>query len=358
MNYESRIMNYGFFMKKIFIILILIPVAFLGVYFYYINTPANKDGGEVNFMIEKGEGVNQISNNLAKAGLIKSKFFFETYAWLEKVESKFKTGSYTLSQKQDIKEITKSLISGKSGEEQTMKILEGWTSKDVAEYLEKESIVKQDEFYDMVGHPHMDYRKSKLPKPKDFSSEFGFLKDKPAHYGLEGFLFPDTYRIFKGASTEDVVRKMLSNFDKKLTPEMREEIERQGKTIYDVIIMASIIEKEVRTEKDMKVVAGIFWDRLKIGQAFQSDAGLSYALDDNVAAHSGKDLELDSPYNMYKYKGLPPTPISNPGLAAIKAAIYPTYTDYNYFLNKPDTGETVFSVTYEEHLRNKYKYLK
>jgi len=108
----------------------------------------------------------------------------------------------------------------------------------------------------------------------------------------------------------------------------------------------------------MKIVSGIFWDRIKNGQPLESCATLAYILGQNKPQYSIEDTKTDSPYNTYLILGLPPSPISNPGLQAIKAAIYPEYTKYNYFLNRQDTGETIFSVDYDEHLRNKAKYLK
>jgi UPF0755 protein len=183
------------------------------------------------------------------------------------------------------------------------------------------------------------------------------LDDKPDYRGLEGYLFPDTYRIFKGSSPSEVLEKMLDNFDSKLTEEMRLEIERQGKTIYEIVTMASIVEKEVRSEADMKIVAGIFWDRIKYGQPLQSCATLAYILGVNKKQYSLEDTKTDSLYNTYQNKGLPPGPIANPGLRALEATIYPEYTDYNYFLSSSD-GETIYSVTYDEHLRNKAIYLR
>jgi UPF0755 protein len=122
--------------------------------------------------------------------------------------------------------------------------------------------------------------------------------------------------------------------------------------------MASIIEKEVRSTSDMKIVSGIFWNRIKNGQALQSCATLAYVLGVNKAQYSLEDTKVDSLYNTYKYRGLPPGPIANPGLDAITAAIYPESTNYNYFLSDPATGKTIYSKTLDEHNANKYKYLK
>jgi UPF0755 protein len=207
----------------------------------------------------------------------------------------------------------------------------------------------------LAGEPEKKYASGKLP---DFSQEFSILADKPKSYGLEGYLFPDTYRIFNQAPVLDVIEKMLGNLDAKFTPMMRADIARQGRTIYQVITLASIIEKEVRIAEDRKIVSGIFWNRLAIGQALGSDATLSYILGDKDAAHSIEQTKIDSPYNTYHYAGLPPGPICNPSLDAIIAAIYPAATDYYYFLTDPKSGKTIFSKTLEEHNRNKQKYLK
>ncbi len=250
--------------------------------------------------------------------------------------------------------------------EETIKILEGWTVRGISQYFEELGKWQSEELLELVGFPQTDYRDNKeMSFPKDFSANFQFLKDKPKYYGLEGYLFPDTYKIYSDATLEEVVVKMLQNFDDKLTPKMRADIEKQGKTIYEIVTMASIIEKEApiinspdSDNKDAKIISGIFWDRLKVGQALQSDATLSYIFGDNKPGHSGKELEVDSPYNTYKYRGLPPSPICNPGIVALEAAIYPIKTTYNYFLTPSDSKEVIYADTYEQHLANKYKYLK
>lgn len=249
--------------------------------------------------------------------------------------------------------------------EETIQILEGWTSRDISQYFERTGKWPSEEFLEVVGFPQVDYRRNKdLPRLKDLSADFPFLADKPEYYGLEGYLFPDTYRIYASSTVTDVIYKMLGNFDNKLTPQMRADIKAQGKTIYDIVTMASIIEKEAALDYqkndnyDARIISGIFWHRLKIGQALQSDATLSYVLNDNEPSHSGQDLDNTSPYNTYKYRGLPPGPICNPGRLAIEAAIHPLDTDYNYFLTPKGKDTIVYAKSYEEHLKNKYKYLR
>jgi len=249
--------------------------------------------------------------------------------------------------------------------EETIQIIEGWNNYDIAEYLEEEGLYQSEEFLKVAGLPRIDYRKNNQASAlNDFSKEFSFLDDKPKYYGLEGYLFPDTYRIYASSTVTEVIEKMLANFDKKLTPQMRADIKSQGKTIYEIITLASIVEKEApinyqtSSDRDARIIAGIFLNRLKIGQGLQSDATLSYIYGDNKPAHSGAELDNSSPYNTYKYRGLPPGPICNPGILAIKAAIYPIVTDYNYFLTPKGKENVIYARTYEEHLQNKYKYLK
>jgi UPF0755 protein len=240
-----------------------------------------------------------------------------------------------------IPEITEKFVSGDVIEEQ-ITIIEGWNLKEIAQYLgEKE--FSEEEFFELAK--------------KDFSPEFDFLKDKSKDMNLEGYIFPDTYEIQKDESLEDILTKTLQNLDKKLTLEMREEINRQGKTIFEIITMASMIEKEVKGFEDKKIVSGILWKRLENNIPLQVDAMISYITGKKSANISIEETKIDSPYNTYKYKGLPLGPISNPGLESILASIYPESSEYWYYLSAPE-GKTIFSKTLGEHNIAKEKYLK
>ncbi|MEK7067670.1 MAG: endolytic transglycosylase MltG [Patescibacteria group bacterium] len=316
-----------------------------------INEPVQEESTEVNFIIEPGQGVKTIGANLADIGLIRRSVYFYWYVAFKRIDKKLQAGGYLLNKNMNLRAIAKKLAGGEVTEkEKTIKIIEGWNIKQIADYLEKNNIVAAPDFI-------------KLTKPAPgtcfalASCQVSFLAEIPAGATLEGYLFPDTYRVFKDTTAEDIIAKMLKNFDAKLTPAMRADIKAQGKNLQDIIIMASILEKEARTQEDMKIVADIFWKRLKSGVALESDATLSYILNDNVAAHSAEDLAVDSAYNTYKYRGLPPGPIDNPGLNAILAAIYPTPTDYFYFLHNVKTGKIYFAKTFTEHKRNKELYL-
>ncbi|MCU0679940.1 MAG: endolytic transglycosylase MltG [Planctomycetes bacterium] len=269
--------------------------------------------------------------------------------------------SYLAKEKKRQQEAAKVVIK----KEKTIRLHEGWTTREIGQYFENQGMFQSEELLELVGFPQIDYRQEKkMPTPKDYSKDFSFLDDKPTYYGLEGYLFPDTYSIYEDATLDEVVRKMLKNFDRKLSSKMREDIKKQGKTIYEIVTMASILEKEVPMDtlkndnKNAKIVSGIFWQRIDNGQPLQSCATLAYVLGINKAQYSYEDTKVASPYNTYLYKGLPIGPIANPSLLALQAAIYPTPNNYNYFLSPTDTKEIVFARTYEEHLRNKAKYLK
>lgn len=236
--------------------------------------------------------------------------------------------------------------------ENTIKILEGWTNRDIADYFESLGKWQAGDVLAVIDSPN---------STRYFSQQFSFLEGADKTKGLEGYLFPDTYRVYASSTVMETAGKMLDNFDHKLTVQMRRDIKDRGRTISEIVIMASIIEKESpfngQDNKDAKVVSGIFWNRLNNNQALQSDATLSYIFKDNKPSHNKAEANNSSPYNTYKYRGLPPGPICNPGLLAIEAAIYPIETNYNYFLTAPG-GHIYYAKTYNEHLQNKYKYLK
>lgn len=316
------------------VILIFLAICATGGYFfirYQLNTPLSSQSAEQTFVIEKGQGVKQIALDLEKAGLIKSKIIFEYYVWYKDWVARLQAGEYSLSPLLSVSQIAETIAKGEVVlREVKVTIPEGFTLKQIDQRLSESGLIKLGELINFN------------------------LSNSSSN--LEGYLFPDTYRFDQEASLDDIISKMLDNFDQKLDKNLRAEIEKQNKTIKDIIIMASIIEKEVATYDDLQMVSGVFWGRLNINYPLESCATIAYILGIDKWRYSIKDTEVNSPYNTYQNQGLPPGPISNPGLLAIKAAVYPTETDYRFFLSKPD-GETVFSRTYEEHLENRAKYL-
>jgi len=325
----------------IVVLIVILGVCFLGYYFYQVHWPANDFLLEKEFKIEKGQGVNEISKNLKQAGLIQSSLVFETYLWLHKKEGDLQAGNYVLRTNMSVKELASHLNVGLVDNEREIVIIEGWKNVDIANYLDDQGVADRDDFL------------ARTKNRGDLQEKYSFLKNTIT---LEGFLFPDTYRIFRDAEIDVIIEKMLANFDDKLADILRQDIAEQGKSIYEIITMASIIEKEVHQEGDRRLVADIFYKRLKIDMPLQSDATVNYVTGKKTTRPSYDDTRTDSLYNTYKYKGLPPGPICNPGLDAIMAAIYPQENDYWFFLTTKE-GTVIYGKDAEEHSENRAKYL-
>ncbi len=241
-------------------------------------------------------------------------------------------------------------------------IIPGWNLRQIAiDWKDKKIIKSSEEFYDLVGKPAFNYKANGLLAPKLFlastSSWDYFFKDKSNYLSYEGYLLPDTYRVYADAKPEEIVKKIFVNLDEKITPEMRVEMIRQNKSFSEILAMASVIEKEAPTPDSMGIVADIFWRRFQNHWPLQSCATVNYITGKNDPAILSKDRAIDSLFNTYKYPGLPLGPISNPGLNAIKAAIYPIKNDYWYFMSGTD-GVIHYAKTLEEHNRNVYKFLR
>jgi UPF0755 protein len=337
----------------VYISLIMAIVILVGGFSYWrgINEPVSETGEDKIFAVEPGQGVKSIAAKLKAEGLIRSDSYFSWYIWQEGAESKLQAGEYLLNTGMNLKEIAASLVSGQvQQKEKTVKIIEGWKIGDIDEYLSASGFAGKGAFQKLAGSRLGDWTFA-FERPD-------FLADAPDYASLEGYLFPDTYRVYEDAVPADIIKKALDNFGRKFDPSMRAEIASQGKTVFDIITLASIIEKEVRSKEDRKLVAGVLYKRMEIGMKLEVDATINYLTGKKNPGSLLEDLAIDSPYNTYKYYGLPPGPISNPGITAIDAAIYPQKSPYLFYLNRQDTGETIFSKTYKEHLANKAKYLR
>jgi len=337
--------------KRLFVAIIILICGLTAIvgWFYFerqINSSISQNSKEKIFVVKKGEGVKKIADNLEESGLIRNSFNFKIYVWQKKLEKKLQAGKYLLRENMTIPEIIEILTKGKViSNQKKITIIEGWKIKEIGDYLQESKIISAKEF------------EIATKNWRGRNYQYDFLKNLPEEVNLEGFLFPDTYFIYEDASAEDIIDKMLKNFDKHLTKEMRQEIDRQNKSIFEIIIMASLLEKEVRTDEDKKIVAGIFYKRIKEGKPLESCATTAYILGKEKRQYSYEDTRVESPYNTYLYKGFPPGPICNPGESSIRAAIWPKDSEYNYFLSKND-GQTIFSKTLEEHNLAKAKWVK
>ncbi len=241
-------------------------------------------------------------------------------------------------------------------------IIPGWNLRQIAaDWVDKKIIKSPDEFYDLVGKPAYNYKANGelAPKLTSFSTSTWdyFFKNKSNYLSYEGYFLPDTYRVYADAKPEDIIKKVFVNLDKKITVEMRAEIDKQNKSLVEILTMASVVEKEAPTSDSMGIVADIFWRRYQKNWALQSCATVNYITGKNDPGVTDKDRAIDSLFNTYKYPGLPLGPISNPSLTAIKAVIYPIKNDYWYFMSGTD-GAMHYAKTLEEHNRNVFKYLR
>ncbi len=343
-------------MKQITAIILIIVLFFTVFLATGIYLPLDEDSAkEAEFLIKKGEGAKEISLNLKEKELIRWSSPFRLYVLLKGVGGELKAGRYLLSKSENVPEMVDKFFSGDVVKEE-ITVIEGWNLRDIGFYFENKGMFMAEEFFEKAGFPAVDYsRAADLPEPLAFDYEL--LREKPDRVGLEGFLFPDTYEIYPDASLEEIIQKMLDNFEKKISLELREEIGKEGKTVFDVVTMASLIEKEVQSLEDKKLVSGILWKRMENNVPLQVDATITYVTGKKSVNVSKKETEIDSPFNSYKYRGLPLGPICNPGLESIEAALYPKESSFWYYLSTPK-GETVFSRSLLEHNRAKAEYLK
>lgn len=329
------------------VVALVIVIGGSAYYFYNITVPISGNAQPRSFIVEPGWGSTRISHELKKSGFIANSLSFQFYTWTRGISSYLQDGEYTFSENMPLTEIASILKRGPgSTKEITLTLIEGWNNRDYATYLVKQGIVAtEDEFFDLVQ------------KKAGWWDDYSALSARPKNADLEGYLFPDTYRVYRESSAQEVIEKMLANLERKLTPELRQEITRQGKTIHEVLTIASILEKEVSTDEDRAMVADIFYKRLKAGIALQADSTVNYVSGKSDPRASGVDLQIDSPYNTYQVRGLPPGPIDNPGMSSITAAVYPKSNPYYYFLTTPE-GKAIYSVTHDQHVAAKAKYYK
>lgn len=317
--------------------------------FIYLSSAAQYSHGisreEQRFEVKQGEDVFNLSKRLEASGLIASRYAFLWHLAREGKTHRLVAGTYGLSGDLSITEIAFLVTEGKVIPRDTrVTFPEGWNAKKMAERLTANGLPGT-AFLALAEKPKPEWRK-----------RFDFLMDTPVNASLEGFLFPDTYFFYPQASAEDIIEKMLANFGKKIDPAFRAAAKEKKQTLYGIVTLASIVENEVKSETDRKMVADLFLRRISVGQALQSCATLQYILGVDRTQYSYEETRTESPYNTYIHPGLPPGPIGNPGIISLKAALFPESNPYFYFLSDPSTGKTIFSVTYEEHLQNKNLY--
>jgi UPF0755 protein len=303
---------------------------------YYSAYIWRYEGPEVYFTIKPSENFSSINSRLAKQGLITSPRLFHRYSQYTKVMTKFKSGTYRIRSQSNMMEVHNALLTGKSLANY-FTVPEGKNMYEIARMLEQKEITTYDDFMS-------------LAKDNDFVKSLG-IKGKT----VEGYLYPDTYDFAKNLRAEDVIKKMVKEFNKK-TAEVNLEHPTLSKE--EVIILASMVEKETGDPSERPLIAGVFFNRLNIKMRLQSDPTTIYGMYENYNGNiTRKDLLTPTDYNTYTIKALPIGPIANPGLESIKAVLNPAQHRYLYFVSQND-GTHIFSENYGDHQEAVVKWQK
>jgi UPF0755 protein len=293
------------------------------------------------FVITRGETAGQIGKRLVQEGIIRSALAFDFVLYETERENALQSGTYTVSAALTPREIAK-LFEKAPGEQIVLRIIDGWRLTEVATAVNKAfpSITKET----FTAAAVVGDRKNTV------------LAGMDAKAPLEGYLFPDTYFMRPDMTAPQIVEVLLDTFERKVGATLRAASAERKVAIYDIVKLASIVEREARDRKESATIAGVYTNRLKIGMKLDADPTIQYAIGE-WRELSLDDLKLDSPYNTYRVAGLPPTPIANPGVAALEGAAKPADVPYFYFVAKNDgTGGHAFAVTIEEHEANRIKY--
>ncbi len=312
----------------------------------YLNSPVSTHGeGEEEFSIFKGESVSAIADRLEQKGLIRSADFLVWLSRWKGTEKQYRVGHYRIPRGKSTLFVHDLLVKGAQALYRVT-IPEGWTLTRIARMLEAKGIVSASEFLSASKQEEI-LKKYEIPTSS-----------------VEGYLFPETYYFPKDFPAIRVIETMVDTFFQRLSTIVQEKPLPTGKNLLDRVILASIIEREYRDPEEAPMIASVFYNRLKIRMPLGSCATVEYVLTEELGKPhpdvlTYEDLEVPSPYNTYKHSGLPPGPICNPGVIALRAAFYPADTDYRYFVLKdPEAGRHHFSKTLQEHMQAKVVYLK
>jgi len=316
------------------IIFIILGVAVVNIFFVFYPFKV----GEKTVFIPPNSNAVRVAMILKESAEIKSQWHFLVMGQVFKVFNSIRAGEYEFTERVSMWTILRKLARGEIAICR-ITIPEGWTVQDICDLLSREKLVDPKKFLALANDSNYVIDDFKFPK------------------NLEGYLFPDTYYFTKGTSTENsIIGQMLSQFKKKVIDGLRKELSESKYSLNKIVTMASIVEREAIVDVERPIIAGVFYKRLKIGMALQSDPTVRYALSKYKGALTMDDIRTRSAFNTYYHPGLPPHPICNPGVASIKASINPPSVDYLYFVSKRD-GTHFFSKKYGEHKKAKRKYL-
>jgi UPF0755 protein len=319
--------------------LFIITLIFIISYNSVVRKPLKSTEDSIIVEVKQGEGFNDVLNRLDKENKLSSKLLIKVNLAIDKTKVNLTEGIYEINTNTTLENLIRSL-ENKDGDKDLVKLTipEGYSIEDIAKTVDEKGICSKEDFLKSV-------KNYELPS---------FVKaDKNKRYNLEGYLYPDTYLIEKGSNANDIIKIMLKRFNE-IIKQVKDETQTNIKDedIEKVITIASLIEKEARVPGDRALISSVIYNRLDKDMKLQIDAAVIYALGYHVDVVLNKHLEIDSPYNVYKYKGLPVGPISNPGIDCIKAALLPEKTDYLYYIMQGN-GSHYFTNNYEDFLNKK-----
>lgn len=308
-----------------------------------LDEPAGEPTATIEMEVSGGEPARSVVDRLVAAGVVEDAFLLRTYMRYRGLDLGVEAGHYQLNGGMTVREIAEALQTARpSG--LTLTVLEGWRMEQIADALAQgEYPVSSQAFLQAAAHP---------------TPQFLFLAELPQEASLEGFLFPDTYLLDPELRAEGLVEMMLDNFNQRVDMEMRDGFGRQGLSLYEAVTLASIVEREAVLPQEQPVIASVFLNRLSQGMPLEADPTVQYAVATRADSWwksplGAGDLAVDSLYNTYRFTGLPPGPIANPGLSALNAVAQPESTSYYYFRAACDgSGAHLFAETYEEHQQN------
>ena len=313
------------------------------------------DTSTLPFKIESGSSVSTIARNLEEQGFLRNRTLFKVYVQFQGLTSKIQSGEYQLSPSMTFTQIAGILSSGTSSQERTITIIPGWTVKDVGAYLLKVGAISDLEGFLALCNQTDTFQNDYTQLINAYSDG----QNAGRQYALEGYLAPDTYRVFSTASPESLLRTLLAQTEVVMDRLYAEGSAEEGSYVTtlsqdQVIILASIIEKEAAAADDFGRVSAVLHNRLNAGMKLECDSTVNYLTGNNKLVLSNEELAIQSAYNTYVVDGLPAGPICNPSPAALQAALHPNEfylkEGYLYFCSKdPESGELAFSKTYEEH---------
>lgn len=335
--------------SKNLIVLVIALIVGVGMFFAMnrlMNPPTEElemSGTTVSVTIPQGASTEDIAKILKENDLIGSVFGFRLTSKLEGFDGTYKQGTYNIDTGMTKRQIMELLQSGKVAQDLQLVVPEGYTVKQIAAKAEELGICTAEEFINEANHGTFDY---------------AFLKDLPEReYRLEGYLFPDTYFLAENMTAHDVIDLMLKRFAQMYTEEYQKAVESSGKTLDEIVILASMVEKEIKLPEERAKAAGVMYNRLRDGIKLGIDATVLYAAGKTSGELTQADLDMDSPYNTRKNYGLPLGPIANPGEASFKAALYPENHNYLYYVVEAVGKDNhVYCETYDEFLNAKAAY--